>query len=55
LRAALLLGVTRPGADIAWYMALVTEFVISLVLMVVIMATAVYQRPPGAPLPSPVW
>jgi MIP family channel proteins len=52
LRQALILGATRPGADIAWYTALVTEFVITLVLMVVIMATAVYQRPPGGPTQS---
>ena len=52
LREALVLGATRPGADIPWYTALVTEFVITLVLMVVIMATAVYQRPPGGPTQS---
>lgn len=47
LRETLILGATAPGPDIPWYTALVTEFVLTLVLMVVIMATAVYQRKPG--------
>lgn len=52
LRELLILGATRPGPDVAWYAALVTEFVITLVLMVVIMSTAVYKRPPGGPTQS---
>jgi MIP family channel proteins len=47
LRESLILGSTRPGPGIPWYTALVLEFVVTLVLMVVIMATAVYQRKPG--------
>lgn len=47
LRETLILGATHPGPGIPWYTALVTEFVITLVLMMVIMATAVYQRKPG--------
>ena len=47
LRETLILGATAPGPDIPWYTALVTEFVLTLVLMVVIMATAVYERKPG--------
>lgn len=47
LRESLILGSTRPGPGIPWYTALVLEFVVTLVLMVVIMAMAVYQRKPG--------
>jgi glycerol uptake facilitator-like aquaporin len=47
LRETLILGATAPAPDIPWSTALVTEFVRTLVLMVVIMATAVYQRKPG--------
>jgi glycerol uptake facilitator protein len=47
LRESLVLGSTHPGPGIPWYTALVTEFVITLVLMVVVMATAVYERAPG--------
>lgn len=47
LRESLILGSTHPGPGIPWYTALVTEFVITLVLMVVVMATAVYERAPG--------
>lgn len=54
LRKSLILGATTPGTDIPWYTALVTEFVITLVLMLVIMATAVYQRAPGGATQSGV-
>jgi MIP family channel proteins len=52
LRAALLLGTTKPGPGVGWGPALFTEFVITAVLMIVIMATAVYQRSPGGAVPS---
>ncbi len=52
LRETFILGATRPGTNVPWITALVTEFVLTLVLMVVIMATAVYQRPPGGPTQS---
>jgi MIP family channel proteins len=52
LRELLILGATHPGPGVPWYTALVTEFVITSVLMVVIMATAVYKRPPGGPTQS---
>jgi glycerol uptake facilitator-like aquaporin len=54
LRETLILGATAPGPDIPWYTALISEFVLTLVLMVVIMATAVYQRKPGGQV-NPVW
>jgi MIP family channel proteins len=47
LREPLALGSTQPGPGIAWWTACFTEFVITLILMVVVMATAVYQRAPG--------
>jgi MIP family channel proteins len=52
LRSALLLGTTKPGPGVGWGPALFTEFVITAVLAIVIMATAVYQRSPGGALPS---
>lgn len=47
LRAALLLGSTHPGVGVGWGQALFTEFVITAILMMVVMATAVYKRSPG--------
>jgi aquaporin Z/aquaporin NIP len=47
LREPLILGSTHPGPGIAWWTACFTEFVITLILMVVVMATAVYRRAPG--------
>lgn len=52
LRASLILGATHPGPGIAWWTALFTEFVITAVLMVVVMSTAVYKRAPGGGLAS---
>lgn len=46
-RDGLVLGSTSPGTGVPWYTALITEFVITLVLMVVVMATAVYEQAPG--------
>ena len=47
LREPLILGSTHPGPGIAWWTAGFTEFVITLILMVVVMATAVHERAPG--------
>lgn len=47
MRQTLLLGGTHPGKGLGWGQALFAEFVITAVLMIVIMATAVYKRAPG--------
>ncbi|MBO0703364.1 MAG: aquaporin [Acidimicrobiaceae bacterium] len=47
LRQALLLGSTHPGVGVGWGQALFTEFVITAILMMVVMATAIYKRSPG--------
>lgn len=47
---AMLLGGTKPGTGVSWWAALVTEIVITLILLVVVMATAVFERAPGAGL-----
>ena len=47
LREPLILGSTHPGPGIAWWTAGFTEFVITLILMVVVMAAAVRERAPG--------
>lgn len=47
LREPLILGSTHPGPGVAWWTACFTEFVITAVLMIVIMSTAVYERAPG--------
>ena len=54
LREPLILGSTQPGPGIVWWRACFTEFVITLILMVVVMATAVYKRPPGGAVESGV-
>lgn len=41
------LGGTKPGSGVSAWMALLTEIVITLVLMIVVMATAVFERAPG--------
>ncbi|MDR7300528.1 MIP/aquaporin family protein [Haloactinomyces albus] len=43
----LILGSTSPGPQVAFTTALLAEFVITLVLMLVVMATAVFERAPG--------
>lgn len=43
----LLLGSTKPGRNVHWGTAMFTEFVITLLLMVIVMATAVHERGPG--------
>lgn len=47
LRHALILGSTHPGTGVAWWQATLTEFVITAILMMVVMSTAVYKRAPG--------
>lgn len=47
LRTSLVLGSTKPGPGISWWTACFTEFVITAILMIVVMATAVYERTPG--------
>lgn len=44
---ALILGSTKPGQGVSVGAALLMEFVITLLLMVIVMATAVYERAPG--------
>jgi glycerol uptake facilitator-like aquaporin len=46
-RRILALGSTHPGPGKSWWIALVTELVLTLVLMVVVMATAVFEKAPG--------
>lgn len=43
----LILGSTKPAQGVSDGTALLTEFVITLLLMVIVMATAVYERAPG--------
>lgn len=47
LRRTLILGSTHLGPHVPWWRATGTEFVITAVLMIVVMATAVYKRSPG--------
>lgn len=47
LRTPLALGATHPGPGVPWWVACVTEVVITAGLMVVVMATAVHERAPG--------
>jgi MIP family channel proteins len=54
LREPLILGSTQPGSGVVWWRACFTEFVITLILMVIVMATAVYQRSPGGAVESGV-
>jgi MIP family channel proteins len=41
------LGSTSPGPGVPFGVAMFTEFVITAILMLIVMATAVYQRSPG--------
>lgn len=52
LRQQLILGSTKPGVGVTWWQAVVTEFVITLVLMTIVMATAVHERAPGGAVQS---
>lgn len=47
LRSSLILGSTHPGPGVPWWVACVTEVVITAGLMIAVMATAVYERAPG--------
>lgn len=47
LREPLILGSTHPGTGVSWWTACFTEFVITAVLMIVVMVTAVDRRTPG--------
>jgi MIP family channel proteins len=52
LGTALHLGTTAPGPGVSTIAALFTEFVITAVLLVVVLSTAVYQRAPGGAMPA---
>jgi MIP family channel proteins len=52
LASLLDLGTTHPGPGISWIAALFAEFVITAVLLIVVMSTAVYQRAPGGAMPA---
>jgi glycerol uptake facilitator-like aquaporin len=54
LGSALDLGTTRPGPGVPLIAALLAEFVLTAVLLIVVMSTAVYQRAPGGRCP-PGW
>lgn len=47
LRGSLILGSTHPGVGITWWVACITEVVITAILMIAVMATAVHERAPG--------
>src|SRR5881394_1570241 len=51
-RAQLDLGTTRPGAGVPLIVALLAEIVLTAVLLIVVMSTAVYQRAPGGAMPA---
>ena len=52
LGSALDLGTTRPGPGGSLIAALLAEFVLTAVLLIVVMSTAVYQRAPGGAMPA---
>jgi MIP family channel proteins len=52
LGSALDLGTTQPGPGVSAIAALFAEFVITAVLLVVVLSTAVYQRAPGGAMPA---
>ena len=52
LGSALDLGTTRPGPSVPVIVALLAEFVLTAVLLIVVMSTAVYQRSPGGAMPA---
>ena len=52
LASALHLGTTSPGPGVSAIAALFTEFVITAVLLVVVLSTAVYERAPGGAMPA---
>lgn len=52
IRKAVILGSTHPGPHVGFGTAIFTEFVITAMLMIVIMATAVFERAPGGGMPA---
>jgi MIP family channel proteins len=52
LRSLTHLGATAPGPGVSWVTALFTELVLTAVLLVVVMSTAVYERAPGGAMPA---
>lgn len=52
LASALDLGTTQPGPGVSAIAALLAEFVLTAVLVIVVMSTAVYQRAPGGAMPA---
>jgi MIP family channel proteins len=52
LGSALDLGTTHPGPGVSAIAALFAEFVLTAVLLVVVLSTAVYQRAPGGAMPA---
>src|SRR5690242_13435138 len=52
LGSALDLGTTHPGPGVSLIAALFAEFVLTAVLMIVVMSTAVYERAPGGAMPA---
>lgn len=52
LGSALNLGTTHPGPGVSLIAALFAEFVLTAVLLIVVMSTAVYERAPGGAMPA---
>lgn len=52
LGSALNLGTTQPGPGVSLIAALFAEFVLTAILLVVVMSTAVYERAPGGAMPA---
>jgi MIP family channel proteins len=52
LGSALDLGTTHPGPGVSAIAALFAEFVLTAVLLIVVMSTAVYERAPGGAMPA---
>jgi uncharacterized protein YegP (UPF0339 family) len=52
LRSLTHLGTTAPGPGVSWVTALFAELVLTAVLLIVVMSTAVYERAPGGAMPA---
>jgi MIP family channel proteins len=52
LRSLLHLGTTSPGPGVSLIAALFAEFVLTAVLLIVVLSTAVYERAPGGAMPA---
>ena len=46
------LGTTAPGPHVSWVTALFAGLVLTAVLLIVVMSTAVYERAPGGAMPA---